>query len=96
MVAALERGQAEAGYRGAMRRAAETLAAKSRASNTAPFRVTQLYMRAGDQDQALAWLEKSYEARDPNMPYIAVGRLYDPLRGDPRFQDLLRRMKLPS
>ncbi|MGH7536673.1 MAG: tetratricopeptide repeat protein, partial [Gemmatimonadales bacterium] len=96
MVAALDRGHAEAGYRGAMHRAAETLAAKSRATNTAQFRVAQLYLRAGDQDQALAWLEKSYEARDPNMPYIGVARIYDPLRGDARFQDLLRRMKLPS
>jgi hypothetical protein len=96
MVAALDRGHAEAGFRGAMRRAAETLAAKSRATNTAPFRLPQLYLRAGDQEQAIAWLEKSYEARDPGMPYIAAGRGFDPLRGDPRFQDLVRRMKLPS
>jgi TolB-like protein/Flp pilus assembly protein TadD len=96
MVAALDRGHAEAGFRGAMRRAAETLAAKSRATNTAPFRLPQLYLRAGDQEQAIAWLEKSYEARDPGMPFIAAGPGFDPLRGDPRFQDLVRRMKLPS
>jgi hypothetical protein len=30
------------------------------------------------------------------MPYIGVGSIYDPFRGDPRSQDLLRRMKLPS
>jgi serine/threonine-protein kinase len=96
MAAALQQGHAEAGYQGAMRRAAQTLAARSRAANTAPLRVANLYMRAGDSDQALAWLEKSYEARDPNMPYIGVKGIYDQLREHPRFQDLLRRMRLPA
>jgi eukaryotic-like serine/threonine-protein kinase len=96
MVTALDRGHAEAGFQGAMRRAAETLAAKSRATNIAPYRLVQLYVKAGDQDQAIAWLEKSYEARDPNMPYIGIGAVLKPLHGDPRFQDLLRRMNLPS
>ena len=96
MLAAIDRGYAEADYRGAMRRAAQTLAARFRATSTSPIGVATLYLRAGDHDQAIAWLEKAYEARDPNMPYIGVGKKYDPLRGDPRFQDLLRRMKLPS
>jgi serine/threonine-protein kinase len=96
MVAALDRGHTEAGFPGAMRRAAETLASKSRATNIAPYRLVQLYVKAGDHDRAIAWLEKSYEARDPNMPYIGVGAVLRPLHGDPRFQDLLRRMNLPS
>ena len=38
-------------------------------------------------------LEEAYEVRDPNLPYIG-GPEWDPLRSDPRFQDLLRRMPL--
>ena len=45
-------------------------------------------------DEALAWLEKALASHDPNMPYIGVDPIFDPLRADPRFQDLLRRLKL--
>jgi serine/threonine-protein kinase len=96
MLAALERGYAEAGYRGAMRRTAEILAARSRATNTARPAVATQFLKAGDIDRAMEWLERSYQAHDPNMPYISVAPVYDPLRGDPRFQDLLRRLKLPQ
>ena len=53
------------------------------------------YLDAGDKDRAIDWLEKAYENRNPNMPYIGKP-LYDPLRSDPRFQALLRRMNLPE
>jgi tetratricopeptide (TPR) repeat protein len=95
MVAALERGYADGGYRGAERRAAETLAARPD-SATQAFVVARLYLRAGDTDQAMEWLDKAYQARDPNMPYIGVGRTLGAVHADPRFQELLRRMKLPS
>ena len=41
------------------------------------------------------WLERGFEARDTNLPYVGISPLSDPLRSDPRFQDLLRRMNLP-
>jgi hypothetical protein len=50
---------------------------------------------AQEYDEALEWLERAFETRDPNMPYIALP-VFDPLRSDPRFQDLLRRMNLPE
>jgi hypothetical protein len=53
-------------------------------------------LRAGEKELALEWLEKGFEMRDPNMPYISVPPAFDSLRDDPRFQDLLRRMNLPQ
>jgi hypothetical protein len=50
---------------------------------------------AQEYDEALEWLERAFETRDPNMPYITLP-VFDPLRSDPRFQDLLRRMNLPE
>jgi tetratricopeptide (TPR) repeat protein len=91
---ALARGFAEDGYRGALQRAAETLAVRSRTSYVPPWQIGTLYTRAGQKDEALEWLEKAYEAHDQNMPYIAVDPIFDILRDDPRFQDLLRRMRL--
>jgi serine/threonine protein kinase/tetratricopeptide (TPR) repeat protein len=51
-----------------------------------------IYMCLGEKDKAFEWLEKSYEER--SLIEIKVGPGWDPLRSDPRFQDLLRRMNL--
>jgi serine/threonine protein kinase len=50
----------------------------------------------GDKDEAFAWLEKAYEVRDPQLTYLKVGPKFTPLRSDTRYQDLLRRMGLPT
>lgn len=94
--AALARGYAEGGYPGALKQAAETLAARSRTTFVSPWQIGTLYTRAGKNDEALAWLEKAYIAHDPNMPYLSADPIFDGLRNDPRFRDLLRRMKLPQ
>jgi serine/threonine protein kinase/Tfp pilus assembly protein PilF len=60
-----------------------------------PFFVSQQYIYAGDYEKAMDWLERAFEARDPGLPYAGISPLYDPLRSDPRFQDLLRRLNLP-
>jgi serine/threonine protein kinase/tetratricopeptide (TPR) repeat protein len=57
----------------------------------------QMYAGLGEKDQAFEWLEKSYEDRSiANLAEIKVDPQFDPLRSDPRFQDLLRRMNLPQ
>jgi hypothetical protein len=48
---------------------------------------------AGDTDAAIDWVERGYRDRDPRMISIYEAP-YDPLRADPRFQDLLHRMGL--
>lgn len=95
-LAALERGYAEAGFEGALRHAADLSAARyeKSASRTGTASLTTTYLKAGDKDKAHFWLEKAFEDRDGNLPYI--GRpLWAPLRGDPRFQSLVRRLGLP-
>jgi tetratricopeptide (TPR) repeat protein len=93
--AALGRGYAEAGYRGAMRRAAEVVVARPGAADLMPVSVAQFYVHAGEKERALEWLERAYQARDPNLPYLGLPD-WDSVRGDPRFKDLLRRMRLPG
>ena len=52
------------------------------------------YLGLGDNDEALAWLERAYEEQSNLVGYIEVFPLFDPLRGDYRFQDLVRRVGL--
>jgi tetratricopeptide (TPR) repeat protein len=48
-----------------------------------------------DKDQAFAWLEKACEERFNRLAYVRVEALWDPLRSDPRFAELLRRIGIP-
>jgi TolB-like protein len=93
---ALARGFKEDGYQGALKRVAEMLVERSRTTYVTPWQIGTLYTRAGKNDKALDWLEEAFQAHDPNMPYLSVDPIFDALRGDPRFQALLRRMNLRS
>ena len=57
--------------------------------------IADSYVLRGDKAKALDWLEKAYEEHDPNLPYISCFPRCDPLRSEPRFQALLRRMGIP-
>jgi Tfp pilus assembly protein PilF len=97
LVAALAQGLAEAGYEGAQRRIADVLAERYEKSDRGRVSIFAHYcLYAGDYDRAMDWLEKAFEVRDPNLPYIGFEPLWDPLRADPRFKDLLRRLNLPT
>jgi tetratricopeptide (TPR) repeat protein len=51
----------------------------------------------GNLDEALSWLEKEYQQHDDDgLLALARDPMFDPLRRDPRFQDLLSRMALPQ
>lgn len=95
VVDALTRGYAKAGYPGAMRLAAEKLAARSKTTYVSPAWIAALYAHAGEKKHALAWLEKAYEEHNSNMAFLNVDPHWGNLRDEPGFQDLLRRIKLP-
>jgi tetratricopeptide (TPR) repeat protein len=61
---------------------------------SADANVALIYVGLGEQDQAMNWLNKAYEARF--NPSILLRPVFDPLRSDARFQDLLRRIGLPT
>jgi TolB-like protein/Flp pilus assembly protein TadD len=58
--------------------------------------VAILHGALGESNEAFAWLEKAYEERDPQLTYIKAGRRFEPLRKDPRFKQLVRRVGLPD
>ncbi len=58
--------------------------------------LAEIYTALGEKDEAFRWLEVAYERRFSWMPWLGKERAFEPLRSEPRFQDLLRRMKLPK
>jgi Tfp pilus assembly protein PilF len=61
-----------------------------------PVDLAMVHVGLGEKEQALEWLERAYQERSSDMIYLKTGRFWAPLRGDPRFQDLLRRMNFPE
>jgi tetratricopeptide (TPR) repeat protein len=61
-----------------------------------PFVVATFYARLDRKDEAIKWLEKGYEERDFRMTLLNVTWELDGLRSDPRFKDLLQRMRFPE
>ena len=61
-----------------------------------PISVASLYARIGEKDLAFEWLEKTWSY--PLMGYEVApsSRNHDPLRDDPRFEELLRKLNLPE
>jgi TolB-like protein/DNA-binding winged helix-turn-helix (wHTH) protein len=78
----------------ARRRMAEAIRRlKDEKSYVRPGWVAEVYIALGDKDEAMRWLEQGYKERDLWLALLKVWPRFDPLRSDPRFQDLLRRMK---
>ncbi len=103
-LAAFERGLTEGGYEGAQLANGDLLAERYELAKGVPdagtkrvflpWGIAVCYLDAGDYERAIDWLEEAYEVRDPNLTYIGLPS-FDPLRSDPRFQALVRKMGLP-
>jgi serine/threonine-protein kinase len=66
----------------------------SGACPTLALQVAVLYLGLGDLDLAFAWLDKALEARAPGVHWLNIEPIWDPLRSDARFSELLRRLRL--
>lgn len=90
-VAALRAAADAGGIKGFWERRLQFLLAQP---EVGPYFVAHAYARLGDHDRALAWLEKLHAGRGGQIRILKVNPDWDPLRADPRFQDLLRRANL--
>jgi hypothetical protein len=55
-----------------------------------------IYLGLGDKRRALDELEKAYEARSWSSLWLKVGRIFNPLRSEPRFITLMKRLKFDT
>jgi len=86
---------ARLGERSAALRIIEELTSASKHSFIPAFLYALVYAGLEDKDQAFGWLEKAYEERFNRLAYLKQDALWDPLRSDPRFIDMLRRLGIP-
>jgi serine/threonine-protein kinase len=56
--------------------------------------VAAAYLALGEPDSSLYWLDKAYELRDGNLPWVRLMPMFDGLRSDPRYVALMRKMGL--
>jgi hypothetical protein len=94
MSAAMARAQKSGGYNEGLRVFAHELELASQTSYVPFSIIASIYGYSGDRDQAFVWLNKAYYARD-GVDGLR-DPIWDPLRSDPRFQDLLQRVGLPQ
>jgi len=87
---------ARLGQREEARRILQQLAASSKERYTPGLAFAIVHVGLGENDQALSWLDKAYEERFNRLAYLRREPVWDPLRSDPRFTDLLRRINLPQ
>ena len=93
--ALLAYSQARLGEHSAALRIIEELMAAAKHSFVPALLFALVYAGLEDKDQAFSWLERAYEERFYRLAYAKVEALWDPLRSDARFMDLLRRVGIP-
>ncbi len=94
---AFQRGSEEGGLQGGLRavRRLQIEGAKRGAFGLGYLIAVQSAM-IGETEEAMTWLERAYEERDPLLIIVKEDPSMDPLRSDPRFDDLLRRIGFPE
>jgi serine/threonine protein kinase/Tfp pilus assembly protein PilF len=88
--------RARMGQRDEARRILQQLADTAKERYTPALAFAMVHVGLGENDQALNWLDKAYEERFNRLAYLKREPVWDPLRSDPRFVDLLRRINLPQ
>jgi hypothetical protein len=74
----------------------EELRALAKRSFVPAFSFALVYAGLDDRDQAFTWLEKACEERFNRLVYLNIEAFWDPIRPDPRFADLVRRVGIPA
>ena len=92
-IANLARAYVASGKRSEAEMLLSDLKRRSNPSHSLASEIAVIYVALGDTDQAITWLKKGYEERF--NPGVLLRPGFDPLRSDPRFKELVRRIGLP-
>ena len=95
-VAQLKEAMAKSGAQGYWRRTLENYRESAKSRYVPSVLVAEACVRVGDKECAFEWLERGFQERDDLMIDLKVEPVFDGLRSDPRFQDLIRRVGIPQ
>jgi TolB-like protein/Tfp pilus assembly protein PilF/predicted Ser/Thr protein kinase len=95
MAARLKRAYGRFGARGYWQSRLDSALEQTKQGYVSPLDIAAFYSQLGQKDEAFARLGKAYEERGLWMAESFNNPMFDPLRSDPRFRDLLRRMNIP-
>jgi TolB-like protein len=89
-------GYARCGKRAEALKIVERMNAQEQKSFGSPWGIAAIYSGLGQKDDALAWLERAYQERDPKFRETNIEPAFDPLRSDTHFKELVRRSRPPQ
>jgi TolB-like protein/Flp pilus assembly protein TadD len=90
----LIRAYAHAGRRGDALQLLAELRRRAKAGYVPAAAFVNAYLGLGDNEQAFYWLEQAYREQSNILQFVKTHPFFDPIRGDPRFADLIRRVGL--
>jgi hypothetical protein len=93
-MAALGHTYAVSNRRAEAERILDELIEMSRRIYVSPYSIARIHTGLGNTELALEWLEKACDQRHGILAYLKVEPIFDPLRSEARFTDLLRKMGL--
>jgi tetratricopeptide (TPR) repeat protein len=96
LLALLGYAYATAGKHDEARAILEELNFQSKNQPVFPFETAMIYIGLGEREQAFTWLEKAYDERAWQLGFLKAEPIFDPLRSDSRFTDLMQRVNLIS
>ncbi len=94
--AAMEEGFRSAGWKGAVAKAIESRLARRKKAYYSALIIATFYADLGDKEQAFHWLNVAYQEHDWLLISLNTNFRLDPLRSDPRFAELVRKVGLPQ
>jgi hypothetical protein len=92
----MEQGFRSAGWKGALSKGIETRKSQRKTGYSSAYDIAIMYADLGDKDQAFRWLNTAYQEREEGMLRLKTDFALDPLRSDPRFAELVRKVGLPQ
>ena len=93
---AMEQGFRSGGWKGALTKGIEARQTQRKTGYASAYQIAILYADLGDKNKAFRWLNTAYQERDTYLYGLRTDFLLDPLRSDPRFAELVRKVGLPQ
>jgi TolB-like protein/Tfp pilus assembly protein PilF len=85
----------QSGYPGVLQSWLGGLKEVSKRGYVSAYNIAEIYAELGDKTQAFVWLEQAFNQRDSKLTYVKVEPVFDQIRSDPQFQQLVQRLNMP-